>query len=63
MATTLEPLGHFVVLCNNGKGHNIPTEFGTGGDTWQFFKDHPYRAAEPYIEGLPSNFPSYCRIW
>jgi hypothetical protein len=31
---------------------------------WQFFKDHPFGKGKPdaYAGGLPSGFPSYCKI-
>jgi|HubBroStandDraft_6_1064221.scaffolds.fasta_scaffold375849_1 hypothetical protein len=32
---------------------------------WQFFKDHPFGQGkpDPYANGLPSGFPSYCTIY
>jgi len=32
---------------------------------WQFFKDHPFGQGkpDPYANGLPSGFPSYCVIY
>jgi hypothetical protein len=51
-------------MCDHGRGHRIPTEFGSGGWAWNFFSTHPYKVApEPYEGGLPGGFPSYCRIW
>ena len=30
---------------------------------WQFMKDHPFGVTpEPYANGLPASFPSYCKI-
>jgi hypothetical protein len=31
---------------------------------WQFFKDHPFGQGkpDPYANGLPSGFPSYCKV-
>jgi hypothetical protein len=64
MANEIKPLGQFVVMCNHGRGHTIPTEFGNGGAAWQFFQAHPYGASpEPWAGGLPSGYPSFCTIW
>ena len=54
--------GGFAVDCNTGGGH-----VGAGDDVktagWQFFKDHPFGVSpEPYAKGLPSTFPTYCKI-
>lgn len=64
MANELAPLGHFVVMCDHGRGHRIPTEFSSGGWAWNFFSAHPYKVSpEPWEGGLPGGFPSFCRIW
>lgn len=32
--------------------------------SWQSFKNHPYKVSpRPYASGMPSSFPSYCKIW
>jgi hypothetical protein len=54
--------GGFAVDCNHGGGH-----CGAPADDiaaqWQFCKDHPFGVSpEPYKNGLPSGFPSYCTI-
>jgi len=64
MANELKPLGHFVVVCDHGGGHRIPTAFSSGGFAWTWFSAHPYKVSpEPYAGGLPAGAPSYCRIW
>jgi poly(3-hydroxybutyrate) depolymerase len=53
--------GHFVVECDHGGGHTMPT--GAAALAWQFFLDHPKGVdPEPYADGLPSEFPDYCSI-
>ena len=53
--------GGFSIDCNHGGGHMIPS--GIGASTWQFMKDHPFKVApEPYAGGIPSGFPSYCKL-
>ena len=52
--------GNFAFLCNHGGGHRVPT--GIGEHIYQFFMAHPYKVASPYRNGLPSTFPSYCRL-
>ncbi len=55
-------LGGFAVDCNTGLGHvEAPDSLKTNG--WQFLKDHPFGVSpEPYAKGLPSSFPSTCKI-
>ena len=54
--------GGFAVDCDHGGGHvGAPDNLKTAG--WQFLKDHPFGVSpEPYANGLPSTFPSYCKI-
>jgi predicted esterase len=64
MADELKPLGHFIVMCDHGRGHWWPEEFGAGGAAVQFFRAHPYKVSpEPWAGGLPASMPSYCRIY
>ena len=53
---------HFVVSCNHGLGHTIPS---TGPDAaLEFLFDHPREVSpEPYADGLPEDFPDYCGLW
>ena len=61
-ATASLAKGGFVVDCEHGAGHcGAPPDLQVAA--WQFMKDHPYGvSAEPYAKGLPSSFPSYCKI-
>jgi predicted esterase len=64
LANAFKPAGHFVVICDHGRGHTIPTEFGSGGATWEFFQTHPYGVApEPWLDALPADYPKFCTIW
>lgn len=53
-------LGGFAVDCDHGGGHcGAPQDLIAA--QWQFLKDHPFGIKEdPYANGLPSSFPSYC---
>jgi len=52
----------FPIVCNHGKGHTEPT--WDQDIVWQFFEDHPFNVSpKPYGAGVPSTFPSYCKIW
>lgn len=52
--------GNFGVMCAHKRGHRIPHE--ARDSVWQFFKDHPYNVnPKPYLSGLPSDFPDYCK--
>ncbi|MBN1656469.1 MAG: hypothetical protein JXA30_22050 [Deltaproteobacteria bacterium] len=54
-------LGHFAFACDHGGGHVIPDDIIA--PAWKFLKDHPYGVApEPYKDGLPAVFPSYCSL-
>lgn len=54
--------GGFAIDCNHGGGHvGAPANLIDAG--WQFMKDHPFGVSpEPYANGLPMTFPSYCKI-
>lgn len=42
-------------------GSRVPS--GIGAHIVAFFFDHPYGTnPSPYAQGLPSSFPSYCRL-
>ena len=57
---TIANLGGFAVDCDHGGGHcGAPPEAVAA--QWQFLKDHPFGVStDPYADGLPSSFPSYC---
>ena len=60
-STELRADGHFVTECEHTGGHTWPT--GAAEYTWQFFADHPKGVeSEPYADGLPASFPSFCEI-
>ncbi len=53
--------GHFSFLCNHNMGHTVPAD--GRASAWQFLKDHPFKLQpEPYKNGLPAGFPSYCTL-
>jgi poly(3-hydroxybutyrate) depolymerase len=54
--------GGFAIDCNHGGGHMIPTP--AVPSVWRFMKDHPFKVSpEPYgASGIPSTFPTYCKI-
>jgi hypothetical protein len=57
----LRQAGHFAFTCNHNGGHRVPSGIGT--HILNFFLAHPYKTTpSPYQNGLPSGFPSYCRI-
>jgi acetyl esterase/lipase len=60
---TLASQGGFVVNCDHGGGHcGASPELQMAA--WQFMKDHPFGVSpEPYADGLPASFPSYCQIF
>jgi hypothetical protein len=54
--------GGFSVDCNNKGGH-VATPPGISPALWEFMKDHPFKVKpEPYLNGLPMDFPDYCQI-
>jgi predicted esterase len=55
-------LGGFVVDCDHGGGH-CQSPATVKAAQWQFLKDHPFGVTpEPYAAGLPSSFPSFCKV-
>ena len=55
-----------VIDCNDGSSHVDITRLSKlAGVAWpDFFKDHPFKSGKPdaYANGLPSAFPTYCKI-
>jgi len=54
-----------VIDCDDGGSHvDITRLINFGPSAWQFFKDHPFKQGtpDPYANGLPSSFPSICKI-
>jgi hypothetical protein len=68
-APSSKPPGGYAIDCNHGGGH-CGIFFAPAVDyaayisaQWQFCKDHPYGVAtDPYANGLPASFPSYCTV-
>lgn len=59
--------GGLAIDCDDGGGHTDYILFGSrggvGGKAMQFLQDHPYNTKpSPYASGLPSGFPSYCKV-
>jgi dienelactone hydrolase len=54
----------FDIDCNDGSTHgDETTRFSIAPEGIQFFLDHPFKAnPDPYANGLPSGWPSYCTI-
>lgn len=60
--------GGYAVDCTHPYGHCMIVTDPKATDVseviapqWQFLKDHPYGiTTDPYANGLPSSFPSYC---
>jgi hypothetical protein len=59
---TLVMRGGFAVDCEHTGGHcGAPPELKRA--QWQFLQAHTYGVSpEPYADGLPADFPSYCQI-
>ena len=54
--------GAFAVVCEHAGG-NCASSPDIKNAQWRFLKDHPFKVdPEPYAEGLPSDFPSVCKI-
>ncbi len=53
--------GGFSVDCDTGGGH-VSGPPATDAAVLQFFQDHPYGVKMDYSSGLPSSFPSYCKV-
>jgi poly(3-hydroxybutyrate) depolymerase len=54
--------GGFAVDCDHGGGH-VQAPAALQASAWEFLKAHPYNVKpEPYAAGLPSTFPTYCKI-
>lgn len=59
--STLQAAGHFAPRCDHGMGHAIPT--AAAPSVWAFFQANGFGVyPSPYVNGLPSSFPSYCTI-
>lgn len=61
--TQFKNAGGFVIDCEHGGGH-CAAPAALYRSVWEFFKAHPFGVApEPYESGIPSSFPSYCRVF
>lgn len=61
MTNNIRSKGGFAVDCTHTYRHKIPP--GIGPSSFRFMKDHGYvTTPSPYVGGLPSGFPSYCRV-
>jgi predicted esterase len=59
--SALKSAGHFSFLCNHNTGHTVPQDGPAAA--WKFLKAHPFGVTpEPYANGLPPEFPSYCTL-
>ncbi len=54
-----QPQGYYTMMCHHPGGHEVDP--GVAPVSLQFFTAHPYKVSpEPYANGIPSGFPSYC---
>jgi predicted esterase len=63
--TTVKGAGSFVIDCDDGGSHvDITRLTRLGPSAWLFFKTHPFKIGtpDPYAGGIPSTFPTYCKI-
>jgi predicted esterase len=62
---TVKSAGSFVIDCDDGGSHEDITRLTRlGPSAWLFFKSHPFKigSPDPYAGGIPSSFPTYCKI-
>jgi poly(3-hydroxybutyrate) depolymerase len=58
----LKKKGGFAIECDHGGGHMIPSDAGAAA--WKFMQAHPFKTnPSPYASGLPTAFPSYCKLF
>jgi hypothetical protein len=62
--TDIKNVNGFDIDCNDGSTHtDETTRFKIAPEGVQFFLDHPFMVSpDPYANGLPSGWPSYCTI-
>lgn len=61
MVTDIKAKGGFVIDCTHEEGHSIPWNIGPW--SFRFMMAHGYKPPpSPYLNGLPSGFPSYCTV-
>jgi hypothetical protein len=57
--STYQPMGYYTMMCHHSGGHEIDPMVAPV--SLQFFMAHPYKVSpEPYANGIPMGFPSYC---
>ena len=61
-ANDIAAKGGLFLQCEHGGGH-CASPAALKNAQWQFLKDHPFGVSpEPYASGLPTSFPSYCKV-
>lgn len=60
--TSAKGKASIVIDCEHPSGHCMaPPDLQVAA--WQFMKDHPFGVSpEPYANGLPASFPTYCMV-
>jgi hypothetical protein len=57
--STYQPMGYYTMMCHHPGGHEIDPMVAPV--SLEFFMAHPYEVSpEPYANGVPTDFPSYC---
>jgi hypothetical protein len=57
--TTYQPMGYYTMMCHHSGGHEIDPMVAPV--SLEFFMAHPYQVSpEPYANGIPMDFPTYC---
>jgi poly(3-hydroxybutyrate) depolymerase len=52
--------GHFVAHCVHSGGHTPPPD--AANLVWRWLEAHPAGVDEPYVDGLPADYPNICSL-